>query len=502
MLLAFIGLGMIFGSDGIFKIPFDNYNFAEAICSTALLFILFYGGFGTKWDEAKPVAVKAILLSTLGVIFTAGLVGTFCYFVLNLGFFESFLIGSIISSTDAASVFSILRSKRLNLRLNTASLLEIESGSNDPFAYMLTIIILSIMNGNISKVQLINTVFSQITFGIFFGIPIAFASLYIIKRIKFSAIGFDAAFVLAIAILAYALPASIGGNGYLSTYIVGIILGNNHITNKKALIHFFDGIMGLMQMLIFFLLGLLAFPSRISSIFLPAFAISVFLTFIARPISIFALLTPFKCKLNQIILVSWTGLRGAASIVFAMIATIHPAYISYDIFHIILFIVLFSIAIQGTLLPIIAKKINMIDDNENVLKTFSDYSEEVPVQFINLLISNDHPWKGKTVKNILLPPDTLFVLLIRNHERIIPNGKTTIFEGDRLILSAQAIDDEIEINLMEQKINNLLEGKQVSELRFEPNRLIIMVRRNGDILIPNGETILLKNDVLVINNEM
>jgi len=175
MLLAFIILGMVFGSDGLFKIPFENYRIAEKVCSTALIFIMFYGGFSTRWSEAKPVAVKSVLLSTVGVILTAGLTGLFCYFVLHTQLLESLLIGSVISSTDAASVFSILRSKKLGLKDNTASMLEVESGSNDPCSYMLTAIILSIMTGHASGGAIAYMVFTQLVYGTAIGIMVAFA---------------------------------------------------------------------------------------------------------------------------------------------------------------------------------------------------------------------------------------------------------------------------------------------------------------------------------------
>lgn len=373
MLFAFIILGMFFGSDGFVKIKFDNYRYAENICSASLIFIMFYGGFGTNWNEAKPVVIKSILLSTLGVVSTAIITGIFCHYVLNFPLLESMLLGAVISSTDAASVFSILRSKKLNLKNNTSSMLEIESGSNDPFSYMLTIIVLSIMNGSASKSEIIIMAFTQILFGILFGVLIAKIALLALKKFNFITPGFDAIFVFAIALLGYALPSLIGGNGYLSVYIVGIIMGNYHIENKISLVHFFDGVTGLMQMLIFFLLGLLSFPSQMPKLVIPAIFISLFLTFIARPISTFAILTPFKCPLNQQLLVSWSGLRGAASIVFAIMATTNPAYTSNDIFHMVFCIVLFSILIQGSLIPLIAKRLDMIDEESDVMKTFNDY---------------------------------------------------------------------------------------------------------------------------------
>ncbi|WP_027625711.1 potassium/proton antiporter [Clostridium lundense] len=504
MLLAFIVLGMVFGSDGIFKIPFENYAFAEQICSIALIFIMFYGGFGTSWSEAKPVAVKSILLSTLGVILTAGLTGLFCYFILHIEFLESLLIGSVISSTDAASVFSILRSKKLNLKYNTASMLEVESGSNDPCSYMLTAIVLSIMTGKVSTSMVMYMIFAQLFYGIIIGFIIAILSKLVLRRVNFSTAGFDMAFVIGIAILSYALPSIVGGNGYLSAYIVGIILGNADIKNKKSLVNFFDGITGLMQMLIFFLLGLLAFPSQMPSILPHSIAIALFLTFIARPATIFAILMPAKCKISQLLLVSFAGLRGAASIVFAIMATVSEAYTKNDVFHIVFCIVLLSITFQGTLIPLVAKKLKMIDNNSNVLKTFNDYTEEVDVQFIKLAITKYHPWNDKTIHDIVLPPDTLLVMLIRNKETIVPNGNTKLQENDIAVLSAKPFQDDSYIQLVEQKItsNSKWREKKISEFSPNSNELVIMIKRNDKIIIPRGDTVLKENDILVMNSSM
>lgn len=505
VLLTFILLGMVFGSDGIFKIEFDNFDFAEQICSIALIFIMFYGGFGTKWSEAKPVAVPAILLSTLGVVMTAGLTGLFCHFVLGMPLLESFLIGSVISSTDAASVFSILRSKRLNLKYRTASMLEVESGSNDPCSYMLTAIMISIMSGEGDAKKITLMVFEQFAWAIVAGILIAVAALWILRRAQFAAAGFDAIFVMAIAIFSYAFPAYLGGNGYLGTYLVGMILGNNKIKNQSSLVHFFDGITGLMQMVIFFLLGLLTFPSRLPGVFWTALAIALFLTFVARPAAVFTILSPMKCKLNQKLLVSWAGLRGAASIVFAIMAVIGQSEIESDLFHLVFCIVLFSILFQGSLIPYAAKKLNMIDEDTDVFKTFNDYTEEVPVQFIKAPVSTGHPWVGKELQEILLPPGTLIVLIQRGEEKIVPNGSTRLEEGDILILSAAALEKEIKgISLTEILVppGHKWVGKPISEVASDPDKLIIMIQRKGEIVIPNGSTILQENDKLVFNESI
>ncbi len=502
-LLGFIVLGMLFGSDGILKIPFDNYSFAEQICSIALIFIMFYGGFGTNWERARAVAVKAVLLSTIGVIITCFLTGAFCHIALHIDWTESLLIGALIASTDAASVFSILRSKKLNLKYNTASLLEVESGSNDPCAYMLTATFISIAQGNAGSGHIALLIIKQLAFGITLGALISIASIWLIQHIKFQTAGFDAIFVVAIALLSYALPSYFGGNGFLSAYIVGIVLGNIEINNKKNLVNFFDGVTGLMQMLIFFLLGLLSFPSQLPYVVIPALLIFLWLTFVARPMAVALVLTPFKSRLKQQLLVSWSGLRGAASIVFAIMA-----YISIkgenDVFHITFMIVLFSILFQGSLLPWISKKLNMIDKNSDVMKTFNDYSEEVDIQFIQLTIPQNHLWCGRKLKDLTLPPETLIVLIKRKGQNIIPDGETIILQDDVLVLSATTPDEVSGIKLVEKtidagsKYNRML----LSDIPKKPNEIIIMIQRKDQVIIPNGNVRLEEGDMLVINRGM
>ncbi len=502
MLLVFILLGMFFGSDGVIRIPFDNFDAAEQICSAALIFIMFYGGFGTKWSAAKPVVGRAVLLSTAGVVLTAGLVGLFCYFILKIDLAESFLIGSLISSTDAASVFSILRSKRLNLKYRTASLLEVESGSNDPCSYMLTTIMLSIMGGSgISTGSIISSILAQVVFGLGAGVIVAYLTAFVLKRFKFTTEGFDTVFVFGMVLLSYAVPSIVGGNGYLSAYIFGIFLGNRKLKNKKTLVHFFDGITGLMQMILFFLLGLLAFPSQLPKVAGVGLAIALFLTFAARPLAVFLLLSPFRCRISQQIFVSAAGLRGAASIVFAIMAVTSPAIIQHDVFHIVFFIVLFSILIQGTLLPLLAWKMNLIDEKEDVLKTFTDYTEEVPVQFIEFPVKKNHPWAGNMVKDILLPPETLLVQIRQKDNRMItPDGSTILNEGDRLVLSARAngIAKDVQLSELTLEKGNEWIGKRISDMSLEPGKLVVMIQRNEDVIIPNGGTLLKEADVLVI----
>lgn len=500
MLLAFILLGMVFGSDGIFKIEFENFVFAEQTCSIALIFIIFYGGFGTKWKQAKQVAVQSLVLSSVGVILTALLTGLFCRYILQFEWLESLLIGSVLGSTDAASVFSILRSKKLNLKYGTASMLELESGSNDPWAYMLTITILSIMQGNSSVGSVAYMLIAQIIIGVLFGILIAFTAIFILKHVKFETVGFDAIFVLAIAVLSYAIPTALDGNGYLSAYIVGIALGNTEIYNKKSLVHFFDGMTGLMQMLIFFLLGLLSFPSKILTVLLPSIFIALFITFVARPLAVATVLAPFKTKISQYLVVSWAGLRGAASIVFAIMAMVGGVTMEQDVFHIAFCVVLFSITLQGSLLPFVASKTNMIDKTGSVLKTFNDYSDETEINFIRLNIDSGNRWIDRAVKDISLPPQMLFAAIYRNDETIIPNGETVIYEGDTIILGAPShgINGDVRFREISANDRKNWRGKSMAEIEFPDGYLVIMIKRGDDVVIPVGSTIIEKNDELVL----
>ena len=502
MLLAFLCVGMLCGEDGILGISFNDYQLTENVCTAALILIIFYGGFGTKWSAAKPVAGRAILLSTVGVFLTAAAVGSFCHIVLHVGLLESLLIGSVISSTDAASVFSILRAKKLNLKYGTASLLEVESGSNDPIAYLMVTIVVAMMETSVSAGSVLYQVFAQIVFGVGIGAVLALVVLFFLRRFQFDTSGFDLVFMLAVAILSYVVPTMIGGNGYLSAYIAGIILGNAELSNKKNLVHFFDGITGFTQILLFFLLGLLAFPSQMPSIILPAAAIALFLTFVARPAAVTVIMKPFGAKWKQIALISWAGLRGATSIVFAIMATVDDAYMKNDVFHIVFCIVLMSIGIQGTLLPLFAKKLDMIDDEENVMKTFNDYSDETEVQFIKLSVQPDSNWAGRKIKDIPFPRGLLVVMILRDKEKIIPTGKTQILAGDVVVLSAAGFYDDSHFVLSEMNLDKHHEwcGHRISEITMSEDSLIVMIKRQGRILIPNGRLRLKEGDVLVVTS--
>ena len=507
ILLIFIMLGMLFGSDGIVGIYFNDYQLTNKIATVALIFIMFFGGFGTNWSMAKPVAIPSILLSTLGVVFTAGLTGVFCFLVFKTTLLEGLLIGSIVGSTDAASVFAILRSQRLNLKGSIASMLELESGSNDPCAYMLTTIVLGIMsnsnNGNIFIMVLI-----QILLGGMVAVVLAKLSIYLLRHFKFEIEGFYPIFMTAIAVLAYSLSEYLGGNGYLCVYITGIIIGNAKIPHKKSIFQFLDGISWLMQIMLFFLLGLLAFPSKIPSVIGKGILISIFMILVARPVAIFSILYWFKVPIKQQIFIAWVGIRGAASIVFAIFAETYGVSMNNDIFHIIFFIALFSVVVQGTITPKLAKKLDLIDNEESVFKTFNDYKEDKSTSLVEFTIDEHNIIANKTIMDANIPEDILVVMIKRNGDVFVPNGSTEVLPGDILVLSGNKLkhfneyheDKSTTLTEFSVEENSSLINKSIKDANIPDDVLIVMIKRKGEVLVPNGNTIILPEDILVVTS--
>lgn len=512
VLLGFMILGM--GAACIKDvITEENFHLIENFSTIALTLIIFYGGFGTRWEgSAKKVFSESALLATLGVVMTAGLTGMFCHYAFQWDWKESLLLGSVLASTDAASVFSILRSRKLGLKNNTASVLEVESGSNDPCSYMLTIIMISVITSvggdGISVGPIIWLIVAQILFGVLGGFVISFLAKIVLNKIKHFSAGFDSLFFLAVALLAYGIPTLIGGNGFLSTYIVGIFLGNTDFSGRKEQVHFFDRVTNLMQVFLFFLLGLAADPWVLATestshqaILLPALVIWLFLFLIARPASVFSILTWFRHKgytLKQKLLISFVGLRGASSIVFAIMvkASANPVN---RILGIVFCIVLISIALQGSLIPWVAKILDMIDDDEDVMKSFSDYSDDYEVQFGEFELTEKSPWAGKTIKEIGSPKSMLFAVVVRGDEIVTPRGHTQLLAGDKIVVCTKTMQENTLGELEEQRVrkDSPFVGKELSEVAEKCHIKIVLLRRGDETIIPKDNTIVKGGDMIV-----
>lgn len=522
-LLLFIGLGMVFGL--IFRAVgignFTDYGLGNVVCSICLVFVIFYGGFGTNFKAARPIVPQALLLSFAGTAMTAGLIGCCVYLIFHavpflggIGWTESMLIGSVISSTDAASVFNILRTRRLNLKYNSSSMLEMESGSNDPVSYMLTVIfvaMLSVQYGlsgdQVSAGVVVGMIASQIGFGAIAGVVFGLLGILVLKRFSFNMGQGGTLFIVAIALVTYALPTMLpgvfSGNGYLAVYICGIMIGNARIPQKRDSVKVFDAITGAAQMMIFFLLGLLATPEWLvrPEVLLPAALIFVAMTFVVRPVVVGGLLAPFRAKARQIGIISWSGLRGVASIVFAIYAlgNLGVSTLPYDLFSIVFVLVIISISVQGSLLPLMSRKMDMLDASENVMRTFNDYQDDSEVSFVKVVIGDNHPWANKKLRDCVMPREFLVVLIVRGDEVLVPNGETVVHPGDLLVTAAPEFENNEEFNMFEVYLgkNHEWVGKTVRELRMPHGTLIAMIKRKKQTVIPFGATRLMEQDTLV-----
>ena len=498
VLLMFILFGILVGTSAPEAIN-DYGELIGDICSISLVFVMFYGGFGTRWSSVRSVIGESALLASAGVVVTAAFVALFCHYALGWQWAESLLMGSVISSTDAASVFSILRTKSLGLKRNTSPILEVESGSNDPCSYMLTAICLSLLGGELSAGGVLLMLLMQIAFGIIFGLVIAKIAQLILKGRSLNNQGVKMLFIFAVALTSYALPTLFGGNGYLSTYIVGIILGNTEFSERRPLVSFFDGITSLMEILIFFLLGFMSVPERLAEAFIPALIIFFFLTLVARPFAVFSVLLPFrKYPLNQMSLISFVGLRGAASIVFAIMTLNNALNLSNDIFSIVFVIVLLSISLQGSLIPFASRRLKMVELSGGDDSTFSTLQETEEISFGRIRIDAFSPWADCRISQLNIPQELLIVSIFRDGEPIVPNGNTLLKRDDELIIGIRGYENNTNAIIKSRIIRpgSRWVGSTIREFAAEKSYLVIMIKRNGESIIPNGNTVICGNDQL------
>lgn len=360
VLVIFLGIGMLAGSEGIGKIYFDNPRATQFIGIVALNVILFSGGLDTSWASVRPVVWHGITLSTLGVLLTASVLGVFVWLITDFTFYEGLLLGSIVSSTDSAAVFSILRSKNLSLKGNLRPTLEFESGSNDPMAYVLTIAFTSLVtipDASVGKVLLI--FIQQLLIGGILGLILGKLSKETINRIRLEYEGLYTVLIIAIMLFSFSFTDFLGGNGFLAVYLCGLYLGNQQLIHKKKFIKSFDGLAWLMQIVLFLTLGLLVFPGQVIPVISIGLLIAFFLILVARPLSVFTCLSFFKIENRSKLFIAWVGLRGAVPIVFATYPLIAGAEKANMIFNIVFFISLTSVLIQGTTLPYMAKMLHL-----------------------------------------------------------------------------------------------------------------------------------------------
>lgn len=439
-LVLFLATGMLAGSEGIGGIYFNDPSLAQFVGVVSLNFILFSGGLDTNWKSIRPVLWQGMALSTAGVLFTALSLGTFVWWITDFTIYEGLLLGAIVSSTDAAAVFSILRSRSLALKSNLRPTLELESGSNDPMAYVLTIAFLSlVIKPDESIFSILPFFFQQMILGGLLGILSGKASKYIINRIQLDFEGLYIVLVISLMFITFSATDLINGNGFLAVYVSAVYLGNQDFIHKKTILKMFDGLAWLVQIVLFLTLGLLVFPSQLIPVITIGVLISVFLILVARPLSVFLSLLPFRMKARRRWYISWAGLRGAVPIVFATYPLIAGIEKAGMIFNIVFFVSLISLVTQGTTLSIVARWLH-----------------------------------------VALP------------EKVKPKTPTDLFLSD----SAKSSLTEITLS-----VDNSSVGKRIVELDFPKTAIIAMIKRNGNFLTPKGATVLEPNDTLIVLSE-
>lgn len=436
LLLLFLGIGMLAGSEGFGGIYFDDPHITQFIGITALTIILFSSGLDTPWNSVRSVVKEGISLATIGVVVTAGIFGVFAYLILKLTLIESLLIGAIISSTDAAAVFSILRSRGVNLKGRVTPLLELESGSNDPMAVLLTITLISFLTDkNTSFVTAIGLLLLQLVVGVIIGWVMSKVSLYLINKIKLGYEGLYQILIIGLLFLTFGASTLLKGSGFLSVYLLGVLLGKEDFLHKRSVLRFFDSTAWFSQIILFLTLGLLVFPSRLVPIMLPGLGMALILIFVARPVAIFLALAPFRFTVREKLFVSWVGLRGAVPIVLATYPLVAGIIHADLIFNIVFFVVVISVLMQGTLLPWVAKKLALVSSEPPKKKMPLEIvaGEMIPSELKEIEIPADSAVDSKTIVELNLPPGYLIVLISRAGAYIQPTGNTMLKSGDRLL---------------------------------------------------------------------
>lgn len=355
-LLMFLAVGMLAGSEGIGGIHYSDASTAQLVGVLALAFILFAGGLETDWKMTRPVLKAGIVLSTFGVGVTAAIVGVLSKFILGFSWVEGLLLGAIVSSTDAAAVFSVLRSKDVHLKGHLKPLLEFESGSNDPMAVFLTVGLIGLLTQPQSTLwSLVGSFFLQMIIGAIGGYVMGRATMFLVKRLHFGYDGLYPVLTFALVLFTYGIINSIGGNGFLAVYLAGIVVGNQKFIRKRALLSFHDGLAWIMQVAMFLTMGLLVFPSHLVPVLGAGLLIAVSLILVARPISVFLSLAFSQFSLREKTFISWVGLRGAVPIVLAIYPLLAGVNHADMMFNTVFFVVLTSVSFQGTMLPFVAK---------------------------------------------------------------------------------------------------------------------------------------------------
>ena len=465
-LLLFLGVGVLFGYNDF--VSFHSVDFAEFIGMVALCIILFSGGMDTKFSEIRPVLAPGVVMATLGVILTAAIVGLFVYFVAPLlGVSEqlslplSLLLAATMSSTDSASVFSILRTKKQGLMQNIRPLLELESGSNDPMAYILTVVLVGVLQGgqDLSIPSAVGTFLVQMLLGATLGYGFGRATVFVINRINIrSNASLYSVLLLACAFFTYSFTTMAYGNGYLAVYISGLVVGNFRIEHRNMLRTFFDSFTWLLQIVLFLVLGLIVDLNELLTydVLMLGGAVGVFMIIFARPVATFISMAPFRTFTPKArVYVSWVGLRGAVPIIFALYAVSHGVENSDFLFNVVFMVTIISLVIQGTTVSGMANWLSLsYEEQEQTFKL--QVPDHIRSEFSEIEVNGAMIRRGNTLKEIRLPGHTLVVMVHRNGDYFVPKGDTELRKGDKLLVVSDN-NDQLLSQVEEMGIENIIQ---------------------------------------------
>lgn len=445
-LLLFLLVGMFFGSDGL-GLQFNNTHQAQAIGMVALSVILFSGGMDTKVADIKPIMSAGVVLSTAGVLLTALFTGLFIWIISGMSFTNisfplttSLLLAATMSSTDSASVFAILRSQKMNLKHNLRPMLELESGSNDPMAYMLTIVLIQIiLSGSMNAGEIAGNLAVQFLVGGAGGYILGKLTVLFLNKINIDNQSLYAILLLGCVFFTFTITDRLHGNGYLAVYIAGMVVGNKKIVFRKEIATFMDGMSWLFQIIMFLTLGLLVNPHEMLNVALVAILIGVFLILIGRPLSVFLCLLPFrKINFKSKLFVSWVGLRGAVPIIFATYPVVAGVEGSNSIFNIVFFITIVSLVVQGTSISFFARLLHLSAPLPQTGNEFGvELPEEIDSSLSDMTVTPEMIEQADTLKEMNLPQGTLVMIVKRGNEFLIPNGSLKLHAGDKLLLISE-----------------------------------------------------------------
>lgn len=435
-LIIFLIVGMIAGSEGPGGIYFDNVSYAQNLGIFCLLMILFSGGLDTEWKAIKPHIGKGIILATFGVALTNGLIGLFCYYVLGFDWKLSLLTGAVVSSTDAAATFNVLRSQKIQFKNGLRETLEFESGSNDPMAIFLTLLFIRwIQTDELSIVSSLLQLMWQMLVGLLVGYAFGRWFRLLLNRISLETEGLYPVITMSCVLVTYALPELIQGNGFLAVYVCALTLGRETFVHKKSLILIHDSMAWVMQIIMFLALGILVFPSKVMSVAIEGVALTLFLLLIARPIMVYFSLFKSSYQWREKAVISWLGLRGAVPIILATFVITAEVPGSERLFNIIFFVVILSTIFQGPTISLVSRWFKVGIPEQKRFRFPLDYipGGELKSELHQIEVPAHSRAIGLTIAELNIPDDILIVLLKRKGSVFAPRGKTEFFEGDVLL---------------------------------------------------------------------